>query len=116
MDKKCERCFLKYWVSAPDSIDPAIGKWYCVISGKWCSATGLECKLTDDNIISFGAAILQAIAGEGRLVLREVCCKTCRHFTPWKYYDGEIMWECGGKGYLNPPKQPCEHWQDQGGE
>ena len=69
MDKKCERCFLKYWVSAPDSIDPAIGKWYCVISGKWCSATGLECKLTDDNIISFGAAILQAIAGEGRLTL-----------------------------------------------
>ena len=61
-------------------------------------------------------AIKLAIAGEGRLVLREVCCETCRHFTPWKYYDGEIMWECGGKGYLDPPKQPCEHWQDQGGE
>ena len=57
-----------------------------------------------------------AIAGEGRLVLREVCCETCRHFTPWKYYDGEIMWECGGKGYLDPPKQPCGDWQDQGGE
>jgi len=61
-------------------------------------------------------AIKLAIAGEGRLVLREVCCETCRHFTPWKYYDGEIMWECGGKGYLDPPKQPCGDWQDQGGE
>jgi len=110
MDKKCERCFLKYWVSAPDSIDPAIGKWYCVISGKWCSATGLECKLTDDNIISFGAAILQAIAGEGRLALdrQDQGRKTCEVKSKvWQ--DNEARVEADNYEYYL-------RRQDQGGE
>jgi hypothetical protein len=73
---KCEICLLKYWVSSsfqwtspPNDTDPDIGTWHCVMSKNPCSVTKIECQLTANNLNSFSAAILQAIAGEGSLAL-----------------------------------------------